>query len=146
MMASRSDDRGATAADEAAQLLSEMRALVESATRELDGLTSELTESRVAVDQLETLVDLLLSTTTTPIVVIDDGRRITGLSRAADERLDGASIGTPLSSLLPADVVHQVNAGLDSARAGAFDLPAAGAGARALPLPGGGAVMVLPGS
>ncbi len=111
MMTSRSDDRAETTADETAQLLAEMRAQVESATRLLDGLTAELTERRASVDHLETLVDALLGVATTPIVVIDDGRRITGLSRAAAATLDGASIGKPLSSVVSTEVVDELERG-----------------------------------
>lgn len=145
-MTPRSDDRADPRADEAAELLAEMRASVEAATRRLDQLTSELTVHRTRVDDLETLVDLFLGMEDTPVVVVDDDRCITGLSRGAAERLDGAAIGKPLSSVLPAPVVGELIGRLESEGMGEFDLPVAGQGARVHPLPAGGAVLVLPSS
>jgi hypothetical protein len=145
-MTSGPDDRANPRPDQAAQLLAEMRANVEDATRQLDELTSELTMRRALVDDLESLVDLLLAMGDTAVVVIDDRRRISGLSRVAAERLDGAALGKPLSSVLPAPIVDELTEGLDSGEAGQIDLPVAGSGACVQPLPGGGAVLVLPSS
>ena len=47
-------------------------------------LTDELAACQIVVDDLETLLDLLLGVTSTPVVVVDRTRRVTALSRAAD--------------------------------------------------------------
>lgn len=145
--ADRIDARAAARADaqleESARLLAEMRAAVEAATGQLDELADELAASSARVDDLETLVDLLLGAVDAPVVVIDEGRRITGLSRGSADRLEGAAIGKPLSSVLPAPVVDELVRALDGDPAGDMDLPAAGAGARVRPLPSGGAALVL---
>jgi hypothetical protein len=142
-MTDRSHDRAESKADEAAQLVAEMRASVEVATRQLDELTSELSTHRCLTDDLESIVDVLLGVGDTAVVVIDDARRISGLSRAAAERFDGAAVGKPLSSVLPDTVADEVAGWLDGDRAGGGDGPPVGERARVHPLPGGGAVVVL---
>lgn len=142
-MTSSSDDRPAKGSDEAASLLAEMRARVETATHQLGDLTAELTVGRRRLDDLETALDLLLSLVDAPVILIDEARRITGLSRGATERVEGAAVDKPLSSVLPAPVIDQLLATLDSDDAEPRPLRP-GAGAGVLPLPGGGAIVFLP--
>ncbi|HET6952563.1 MAG TPA: hypothetical protein VFI47_19435, partial [Acidimicrobiales bacterium] len=100
----------------------------------------EVAELRSREDDLETLVDTLLDLADTVVLVIDDDRRITGLSRAAAARLDGAAVGKPLSSAVSADEFDRLAALLDG------DGPppgAAGDGPVLHRLPHGGAVLVL---
>lgn len=139
----RPDNRADARLDEAAGLLADMRAGVEAAAGQIDDLAAELAASRDRVDYLETLVDLLLGEVDAPVVLIDEGRRITGLSRGSGSRLEPTAIGKPLSSVLPAPVVDELVRALDGAPASDADLPAAGDGAWVRPLPGGGAVLVL---
>lgn len=138
--AHRRIDRGA---DEATALVAEMRAGVEAAARQLDELVAELGEQRSRVDQLETVVDHLLGVTEATVLVIDDGGRITGLSRGSAERLDGAAVGKPLSSVLAAPIVDQIADALGGDHERAIELPAGDGVARVSHLPGGGAVLVL---
>jgi hypothetical protein len=144
-MTSRSDD----GADEAAVLVADMRAAVEDATRQLDALAAEVEARRTAVDDLEALADALLDLCDVPVVVVDGRRRVAGLSRAAGDRLEGAAIGRPLTSVVPPALVALVDDVLDQ-QADATGADAAGAdpagdGAKVLRLPGGGAVLVLRG-
>jgi hypothetical protein len=99
-------------------LVAEMRARVEAATRELDAATIELAERRAAVDELETVVDVLLGLTGTPVLVVDATGRVTALSRGAAERYPDTTIGGALPELAPDVDEH--------------------------PLPGGGGVLVVP--
>jgi hypothetical protein len=74
---------------------------------------------------------------------------VAGLSRAAGDRLEGAAIGRPLTSVVPPALVALVDDVLDQ-QADATGADAAGAdpagdGAKVLRLPGGGAVLVLRG-
>lgn len=142
-MTNRSDDRATSQAREAAQLLAEMRASVEAATRRLDEATSELSFRRAQVDDLETVVDLVLGLSGTVVVVVDGRRQITGLSRGAKAQHPGLDIGKPLSSLVPAELVDAVSACLDEPPDHPIDLDGAQVGARLHPLPGGGAVLVV---
>ncbi len=142
-MTRRTDDRAETRTEEAAALLAEMRARVDDATRRLGDLDAELRASRRTVDELESLVDVLLGSLDAPALVIDGSRRVTGFSRAAGERFDGLAPGKAVSALLPGAVVDELTAYLDADGAEAA-LPAAGEGARAYRLPGGGAVVLLP--
>ena len=141
-MSSRSDDRADRRADEAAELVAELRACVEVATRRLDELTTELGDRQVLVDVLESVVDLLLDLGDTAVVVVDADQRITGVSRAAAERFEGAAVGKPLSVLPDAIVEHLVTR-VHSAHDGEVEAEAAGEAARVHPLPGGGAMLVL---
>jgi hypothetical protein len=139
-MTSRPDDR----ADEAAVLVADMRAAVEDATRHLDELTAEVVARRTAVDDLEALGDVLLDLCDVPVVVVDGRRRVAGLSRGAADRLEGAAIGKPLTSVVPPALVALVDDVLDQPvdGAGADDV---GDAATVHRLPGGGAVLVLQG-
>ncbi|HET6773925.1 MAG TPA: hypothetical protein VFH36_11480 [Acidimicrobiales bacterium] len=138
-MTSRPDDR----ADEAAVLVADMRAAVEDATRHLDMLTAEVAARRTAVDDLEALGDVLLDLCDVPVVVVDGRRRVAGLSRGAADRLEGAAIGKPLTSVVPPALVALVDDVLDQPTDGAgADV---GDGATVHRLPGGGAVLVLRG-
>ena len=137
------DDHRSTRADEAAELVAEMRASVEAAARQLDELSSELHERRALVDDLECVVDLLLELGDALVVVVDEARRIVGVSRAAAERFEGAAVGKPLSSVLPEVAADEVMDSLAGGDGGAIELWT-GDGARVHPLPGGGAMLVLP--
>ena len=137
-------DRPASRADAAAELVAEMRAAVEDATRQIEELTTALGERQVLVDDLESVLDILLGLAPCSVVVIDDSRRITGLSADAGVHIEGAAVGKPLSSVLP-DVAADVAVDtLDHGARAAVELATGGEGARVHPLPGGGAVLVLP--
>jgi hypothetical protein len=123
------------------QLIADLRARVEASTHEIEQLAASLADSRALADDLESLVDILLGVADALILVVDDDRRIRGLSRAAAGRIEGAAVGKPLSSALTDDLFDQVSAHLDAVSAGAQ--PDGGGGAGIYPLPGGGAVVVL---
>lgn len=142
-MTNRSDDRATRQAREAEQLLAEMRAGVEAAAGQLDEVTSELSSRRAQVDDLETVADLVLGLSDTVIVVVNERRQITGLSRGAKAQHPGLDIGKPLSSLVPAELADAVSACLDEAPDHPSDLDGTQVGARLHPLPGGGAVLVV---
>ncbi len=141
-MTSRSDDRADKKADEAARLVAEMRARVEDAACQLEALTTELHERRQVVDDLETVVDVLLGVTGSVVVVTDGEGRIAGLSRAAARAYEGAAIGKPVSALPRevADLLAQSSAATDDET----DPPAGDPAVRVHPLPGGGSLLVLP--
>jgi hypothetical protein len=130
-----------TSADDPTQLLADMRARLESSTAEIDHLTASLATARGLADDLETMVDVLLGLGGVRVIVIDDDRRIRGLSRAAAEELEGAAVGKPLSSAVPDGLFDEVVHRLDTEPAGTRAL--ACAGADVYRLPGGGAVLVL---
>jgi len=133
-----------TDADEPTTLIAELRARVEAATSQMDELTAELIHRRAAHDELESLVDVLLGMGDTPVVVVDDERRVRALSRAAAERWEGAAVGKPLSSVVPDDLYDRLSAQLDGGGGGGDGGDGSGAGDTAVhPLPGGGAVLVL---
>jgi hypothetical protein len=73
------------------------------------------------------------------VLVIDDDRRIRGLSRAAAETLEGVAVGKPLSSAVSDDLFDEVASRLDAEPQG----PRPPARAQVHHLPGGGAVLVL---
>jgi PAS domain-containing protein len=125
------------------ETLRDARAALDAAAADLTRLTDELAACRVELDDLETLVDLVLGVTSTPVVVVDRSRRVTALSRAAEERL-GVGLGDPLSELLAPEPAREVGELLDGDEAVDADLPGAGEGARVRMLPGGRAVLVLP--
>jgi len=125
------------------QLIADLRARVEASTREIEQLASALAASRALSDDLESVVDVLLGMGDVVVVVVDDDRRIRGLSRTAAERLDGAAVGKPLSSALPDDLFDRLSADLDASAAGAHR--GGGENPDIYPLPGGGAVVVLDG-
>jgi hypothetical protein len=122
------------------QLIADLRARVEASTQEIEQLAGALAASRGLSDDLESLVDVLLSLGDVAVLVVDDDRRIRGLSRAAAERIEGAAVGKPLSSALSDDVFEALSARLDDGASGGHG---AGGGADIYPLPGGGAVVVL---
>ena len=125
------------------QLIADLRARLEASTDEIEQLARALTDSRALADDLESVVDVLLGATDVLVLVVDDDRRIRGLSRAAAEQIEGAAVGKPLSSALTDDLFDLVSAHLDAVGTGA---PAAGVeNADIYPLPGGGAVVVLEG-
>ena len=130
-----------TPADDPTQLLADLRARLETSTAEIDALASSLATTRGLADDLETLVDVLLGLGGAHVLVIDDDRRIRGLSRAAADELDGAAVGKPLSSAVPDELFDEVVQRLDSEPQGTR--PLACAGADVYRLPGGGAVLVL---
>ena len=125
------------------QLRADLRARVEASTREIEQLAGALADSRELADDLESLVDVLLGVADVVVLVVDDDRRIRGLSRAAAERIDGAAVGKPLSSALADDLFDRVSAQLASVGEGGK--PGGGRDADIYPLPGGGAVVVLEG-
>ena len=92
--------------------------MVEASTREIEQLAGALEDSRELADDLESLVDVLLGVADVVVLVVDDDRRIRGLSRAAAERIDGAAVGKPLSSALADDLFDRVSAQLDSVAEG----------------------------
>ena len=130
-----------TPADDPTQLLADMRARLETSTAELDELAASLASARGLADDLETVVDVLLGLGGARVLVIDDDRRIRGLSRAAAEDVEGAAVGKPLSSAVSDDLFDEVIARLDAEHPG--NHPLACAGADVYRLPGGGAVLVL---
>lgn len=132
------------AAEDPAQLLAEMRAAVDAAARQLDEAVDELRAERARVDELESVVDHLLGALDASVLIIDGGGRIAGLSRGAAAALDGAAVGKPLSSVLPAPIADQITDALAGDRDGAVAVPGGGEPARLDRLPGGGAVLVLP--
>lgn len=127
-----------TDADDPTKLIAELRARLEAATREMDELVDEVVLRRAVNDELESVVDVLLELGDTPVIVVDEERRIRGLSRAAADRLEGAAIGKPLSSAVPDELYDRLVAQLD-------DGPGGSESARIHPLPSGGAVLVLVG-
>lgn len=130
-----------TPADDPTQLLADMRARLETSTAELAEVAASLATARGMADDLETVVDVLLGLGGARVLVIDDDRRIRGLSRAAAEELEGAAVGKPLSSAVPDDLFDEVIARLDAEHPGTR--PLACTGADVYRLPGGGAVLVL---
>jgi hypothetical protein len=136
------------AIEDQSKLLADMRTRVESAAAEIDRLTSELTAREEWVDELETIIDIVLGLLDTPVVVVSDDRRIRALSRGAGEQLTGdAVVGKALSSVLPDDVFAAVEARLATAASGT-DGDAAAVEPSSTPLdvrrlPGGGAVVVF---
>ena len=137
------------ATDDQSELLADMRTRVESAAAEIDRLTSELTARDEWVDELETIMDIVLGLLDTPVVVVGDDRRIRALSRGAGEQLTGdAVVGKALSSVLPEDVFAALESRLAAAATCSDDGAAGGAEPGPMPLdvqrlPGGGAVVVF---
>jgi len=125
------------------QLIADLRARLEASTEEVEQLAAALADSRALADELESVVDVLLDATNVAVLVVDDDRRIRGLSRAAAGQIDGAAVGKPLSSALTDDLFDLVSARLDAMGTGAP--PAGDENASIYPLPGGGAVVVLEG-
>ncbi|HEX6424680.1 MAG TPA: hypothetical protein VFZ79_14455 [Acidimicrobiales bacterium] len=141
--ASSTRSRADRAADEGTALLAEMRAAVDTATRQLDELVSEVSERRSRVDELETVVDRLLGVTDVAVLLVDSEGRITGLSRRSAERFEGAAVGKPLSSVLPAALVDEIAGALAGGGDDAVGTGGVAGAASVSRLPGGGAVLVL---
>jgi hypothetical protein len=137
------------APDDQSKLLADMRARVESAAAEIDRLTSELTAREEWVDELESVMDMVLGLLDTPIVVVGDDRRIRALSRGAAERISGdAVVGKPLSSVVPEAVFTALEARLATTARGSDEWEVDGAEPGSMPLdvqplPSGGAVIVF---
>jgi hypothetical protein len=138
------------ATDDHTKVLADMRVRVESAAAEIDRLTSELTVREELVDELETVIDIVLGVLDTQVVIVGDDRRIRALSRGASEHLpgDGAVVGRALSSVVPEDVFGALEARLVRAESRSDDGAADDAGSESMPmdvqpLPGGGAVVVF---
>jgi nitrogen fixation/metabolism regulation signal transduction histidine kinase len=136
------------ATEDQSKLLTDMRTRVESAAAEIDRLTTELTAREEWVDDLETILDVVLGFLDTPVVVVGDDRRIRALSRGAGARVTGdAAVGKALSAVLPEDVFEVLEARLATAASGSDgDAVLAEPGSKPLDvqrLPGGGAVVVF---
>ena len=123
--------------------LRDARAALDAATGHLGELADEVASRREEVDDLEGLVDLLLDLSSTPVVVVDQGRHVTAISRPAADALDGA-IGDPLAKVLPPDAARAVGELLELGEPCDVDLPTAGEGARVRVLRSRRAVLVLP--
>jgi hypothetical protein len=137
------------ATDDQSKLLADMRGRVETAATEIERLTSELTARDQWVDELETIIDIVLGLLDTPVVIVGDDRRIRALSRGAGEQLPGdATVGRAFSSLIPDDVFAALEERLTAAANSTDGGDEAGAEPTSMPadvrrLPGGGAVVVL---
>jgi nitrogen fixation/metabolism regulation signal transduction histidine kinase len=136
------------ATEDQGKLLADMRSRVESAATEIDRLTTELTAREEWVDDLETILDVVLGLLDTPVVVVGDDRRIRALSRGASERFKAdAVVGKALSSVIPDEVFDALEAQLATAASGSDgDAGSAEPGSTPLDvqrLPGGGAVVVF---
>ncbi len=137
------------ATDDQSKLLADMRARVESAATEIDRLTSELTAREGWIDELETIIDIVLGLLDAPVVVVGDDWRIRALSRGVGEQLTGdAVVGRALSSVVTEDVFAALEARLATAASGSDDGNAVGGEPGSQPrdvqrLPGGGAVIVF---
>jgi hypothetical protein len=75
-------------------------------------------------------------------VVVDPGRRVTALSRAAATRSGGA-VGSALAGIVPDHAARRIGELIDTGEPAENDLPGAGDGARVWVLPTGHAVVVL---
>jgi nitrogen fixation/metabolism regulation signal transduction histidine kinase len=136
------------ATEDQTKLLTDMRTRVESAAAEIDRLTTELTSREEWIDDLETILDVVLGLLDAPVVVVGDDRRIRALSRGAVARLSGAAVvGKALSSVVSDEVFEALEARLATAASGS-DGDAASADPGSAPLdvqrlPDGGAVVVF---
>jgi hypothetical protein len=128
--------------DPSDEALRAARQAVEDASGQLDALTTHLAERQAAIDHLESVLDVVLATSATPIVVVDPGRRVTALSRAAATRSGGA-VGSALAGIVPDHAARRIGELIDSGEPAENDLPGAGDGARVWVLPTGHAVVVL---
>jgi hypothetical protein len=118
------------------------RHAVEEASRQLDDLVTRLAEREAAIDQLESVLDVVLATCPTQIVVVDSGRRVTALSRAAAART-GGEVGSAVAEVVPDDAARRIGELIDVGGPAEDDLPGAGDVARVWVLPTGHAVVVL---
>lgn len=115
---------------------------VDDATRQLDELAARLADRQAAVDHLESLLDVVLATSATPIVVVDSGRRVTALSRAA-ATCTGGQVGSALARIVTDEAARRIGELIDGGEPAEGDLPAAGDGARVWVLSTGHAIVVL---
>jgi hypothetical protein len=118
------------------------RHAMEEASRQLDDLLSRLAEREAALDHLETLLEVVLSTCASQIVVVDRGHRVTALSRAAAAST-GGEVGSAMAGVVPDDAARRIGELIDDGGPAEDDLPEAGDGARVWVLPTGHAVVVL---
>lgn len=118
------------------------RSAVEDASRQLDELATRLAERQAAVDHLESVLDVVLARSETPIVVVDPGRRVTALTRAA-ATCTGGAVGSTLAGIVPDQAARRIGELIDGGEPAEDDLPGAGDGARVWVLPTGHAVVVL---
>jgi hypothetical protein len=143
-MSALPNDSGPTA-----DVLRAAREAVDDATRRLDELTAQLADRATQVDLVESVLDAVLDVTDGPVIVVDRGRRVTALSRAAATE-HGCDVGAALSEIVPAEVASRIGALLDEADADGADdlaereLPDLGAGARVRILSSGHAILALP--
>jgi len=107
-------------ADEALDVLGELRTRVEEATVEIERLAAELVDRNQALDELESITDALLGVIDTAVVVVGADRRVRALSRGAAQRLElvDPPTGKPLSAVLPEPASSVVVARLDEVAAG----------------------------
>jgi nitrogen fixation/metabolism regulation signal transduction histidine kinase len=135
------------ATDDQKTLLADMRARVEAAAAEIDRLTSELAARDEWLDELESVMEVVLGLLDAPVVVVGEDRRIRALSRGAGEHLTGDDVvGKPLSSVVPEEVFAALEARLAAEGADEWEVDGAGPGSTPLDvqaLPGGGAVVVF---
>jgi hypothetical protein len=123
-----------------AEAMRTARRAVDDATRQLDELTARLLDTQAALDVVETVLDAVLAVTATPLVVVDRDRRVSALSRAADDR---ASVGIALADVVPAAAARCIDELMDVGEPAEADLPDAGQGARVRVLPTGHVVVLL---
>jgi hypothetical protein len=128
--------------DPTEEALRAAREAVEDASRQLDEVTTRLAERQAAVDHLESVLDVVLATSSTPIVVVDSGRRVIALSRAAATRC-GGEVGSALAGVVPDPAARRIGELIDGGEPAEADLPGTGGGARVWVLPTGHAVVVL---
>jgi hypothetical protein len=125
---------------EPAALVAEMRAEVEAAAEQLDALTAALQRWEGRVDELESVLDVVLRMTDQLVAVVGDDLRLVGLSAAAARALDLTGVHLPahLTPALAALVDGWRRHGGDEA-----DVSAGDWSARAVGVPAGGVVLVL---
>lgn len=118
------------------------RKAVEDAARQLDDLADRLAAREATIDHLESVLDVVLAACATPIVVVDRGRRVTALSRAAAART-GGEVGSAVAGVVPDAAARRIGELIEVGEPAEDDLPGAGDGARVWVLPTGHAVVVL---
>jgi hypothetical protein len=122
-----------------------MRARLDEAARDLDRLTTELEKRTRALDDLETLADVLLGLSAGAVVVVRPDRRVRALSRGATELLavDASHVGKALSSVVPDEVVNATRDALEAPDGHGEEVVAGDWAVVVTRLPDGGAVLVL---
>jgi hypothetical protein len=131
---------GSDQADDPAALMAEMRAEVEAATRQLDELTAAVRQWHGRVDELESVLDVLLRVGDRPLAVVGDDLRLVGLSPPAARALGCTGIRLPAH--LPAPLAELVDRWRRDGDAEA-QVTAGEWSAQAVPVAGGGVVLVL---